>query len=58
VNDCIRCGEAPQADENGYCGHCHWVVRAEIEAGFADLCEYLRAWARFSDWERAHGGRG
>lgn len=51
---CIRCGEAPAADGDGYCGHCHWAVRAEIEEGFHKLREYLKGWARFADWERAH----
>ena len=37
-------------DELGYCGHCHWAVRAEVEEGFYQLREYLCAWARFSDW--------
>jgi hypothetical protein len=49
-DECIRCGEAPAVDELGYCGHCHWAVRAEIEEGFYQLREYLRSWARFSDW--------
>src|SRR5581483_3557946 len=48
--ECIRCSEAPAVDDLGYCGHCHWAVRAEIEEGFYQLREYLRAWARFSDW--------
>lgn len=47
---CIRCGEAPAVDEDGYCGHCHWTVRAEVAQGFADLAVYLAAWARFAAW--------
>jgi len=42
-------------DEFGYCGHCHWAVRAEIEDGFFALREYLRAWARFGEWCEQHG---
>jgi hypothetical protein len=53
--ECIRCGEAPAVDELGYCGHCHWAVRAEIEEGFYQLREYLRAWSRFADWCDARG---
>ena len=53
--DCIRCCEAPAVDELGYCGHCHWAVRAEIEQGFYHLREYLSSWARFTDWCDAHG---
>jgi hypothetical protein len=49
-DECIRCNEAPAADELGYCVHCHWAVRAELEEGFYQLREYLRSWARFSDW--------
>jgi hypothetical protein len=56
-DDCIRCHEAPAVDELGYCGHCHWAVRAEIEEGFYELREYLRSWARFSDWCQARGPR-
>ena len=48
--ECIRCNEAPAVDEQGYCGHCHWAVRAEVEEGFYALREYLRAWARFDEW--------
>ncbi len=47
---CIRCGENPQVDEQGYCGRCHWAVRAEVEEGSARLGEYLGAWARFAEW--------
>jgi hypothetical protein len=53
--ECIRCTEAPAVDEFGYCGHCHWAVRAELEDGFRQIREYLRSWARFSDWCEAHG---
>jgi hypothetical protein len=42
-------------DELGYCGHCHWAVRAEIEEGLYQLREYLRSWARFADWCAARG---
>jgi hypothetical protein len=48
---CIRCGEAPQVDESEYCGHCYWVVRAEIDEGIRDLRAYLRRWLEFRDWE-------
>ncbi|HWX09198.1 MAG TPA: hypothetical protein VNY33_04400 [Gaiellaceae bacterium] len=41
-------------DELGYCGHCHWAVRAEIEEGFCQIREYLRSWAQFSDWCESH----
>ncbi len=54
-DECIRCREAPPVDEFGYCGHCHWAVRAEIEEGFHQLREYLRSWARFGDWCEARG---
>ena len=52
--DCIRCCEAQAVDEDGYCGHCHWAIRAEIEEGFYQLRQYLHAWGRFRDWELAH----
>jgi hypothetical protein len=42
VDECIRCNEVPAVDELGYCGHCHWAVRAEIEEGFCQIREYLR----------------
>jgi hypothetical protein len=47
---CICCNELPAADDLGYCGHCYWAVRAEIEEGFSDLRAYLENWARFADW--------
>ena len=53
--ECIRCNEAPAVDEQGYCGHCHWAVRAEIEEGFYAIREYLRAWARFDEWCETRG---
>jgi hypothetical protein len=52
--ECIRCSEATAVDDLGYCGHCHWAVRAELEEGFLQIRDYLRAWARFSDWCEAH----
>jgi hypothetical protein len=55
--ECIRCGEAPRVDGIEYCGHCHWAVRAEVEAGFCLLGEYLRAWALFMDWCAQRGQR-
>jgi hypothetical protein len=54
-DQCIRCNESPAVDELGYCGHCHWAVRAEVEEGFYQLREYLRSWARFSDWCESRG---
>jgi len=52
---CIRCGGAPAIDENGYCGHCHWAVRAEVEEGFKDIRAYLRNWRAFANWCAEHG---
>ena len=52
--ECIRCNEAPAVDEQGYCGHCHWAVRAEVEEGLYEIGEYLRAWARFDEWCESH----
>jgi hypothetical protein len=52
---CIRCEEMPAVDELGYCGHCHWAARAEIEEGLYLLRDYLRNWARFDAWCREHG---
>jgi hypothetical protein len=54
-DECIRCNEAPAVDDLGYCGHCHWAVRAEVEEGFCQLREYLRSWAQFSDWCASRG---
>jgi hypothetical protein len=52
---CIRCDEAPSADEFGYCDRCHWAVHAEIEEGFYQLRSYLRNWAKFDVWCHEHG---
>jgi hypothetical protein len=51
---CIRCDEAPIVDENGYCGHCHWAVRAEVEEGLYRLRERLRKEVRFQQWLARH----
>jgi hypothetical protein len=48
-DDCIRCGEMPGVDEDGYCGHCHWDVRTEIEHGMHELRHYLARWSDFRD---------
>jgi hypothetical protein len=48
---CVRCQDSPGVDDLGYCGHCHWSVRAEVEEGFYELRTYLRRWAEFRDWE-------
>ena len=39
---CVRCQNAPAVDAEGYCGHCHWAVRAEVEQGFFQIREHLR----------------
>jgi hypothetical protein len=51
---CIRCGEAFGLDENGYCGHCHWAVRTEIEEGLYQLSERLRKEVSFQEWLARH----
>lgn len=53
--NCIRCGNAPAVDEFGYCGHCHWATRAEVDEGILRLRVYLDAWARYEKWCEAHG---
>jgi hypothetical protein len=53
-DECIRCGEAPQADDEAYCGHCYWQVRAEVQEGLYDLSTYLARWSAFRDWEAGH----
>jgi hypothetical protein len=52
---CIRCDEAPAVDENSYCGHCHWAVRAEVEEGLYLLRERLRKEVCFQEWLARHG---
>lgn len=54
-HDCILCEDAPAVDGLGYCGPCHWILRAECEKGFRQLREYLRAWAKFGQWCAEHG---
>ncbi len=51
---CIRCGEAFALDENGYCGHCHWAVRIEIDEGLCQLRERLRKEVSFQEWLARH----
>jgi hypothetical protein len=55
---CIRCDEQPAVDLAGYCGHCHWAIRSEVEEGMAEMRQYLAGWARFREWEAQDGGRG
>ena len=52
---CIRCGDQPAVTDLGYCSHCHWAVRAELERGFYELRTYLVGWLRFTDWLLSHG---
>jgi hypothetical protein len=55
MDECIRCAEVPAVDELGYCGHCHWVVLAEVEEGFRQIRDYLSSWRLFSQWDESHG---
>jgi hypothetical protein len=57
LDTCIRCDEAPAVDLAGYCGHCHWAARAEVERGLGEIRQYLARWARFRSWEDRGGGR-
>ena len=54
---CIRCDELPAVDLEGYCGHCHWAIRAEVEEGMFAIRQYLAGWARFREWEARGSGR-
>ena len=57
---CPRCHKTshhPKDAQHGYCGHCHWAVRAEVEEGLYAFREYLRAWARFDEWCVSHGAK-
>ena len=51
---CIRCGEAAASDDFGYCGHCHWIIRSEVEEGLFQLRVRLRNEARFQEWLADH----
>ena len=51
---CIRCDEAPVVDDDGYCGHCHWAVRVEVETGLYQFSERLLKEARFQEWLAQH----
>lgn len=55
ADECIRCGDVPAVDELGYCGHCHWVIVAEVEDGFRQIRDYLQPWALFADWCASRG---
>lgn len=52
---CICCAEAAGVDELGYCAHCHWAVRLEVEEGLFQLRDYLGGWARFAEWCQSRG---
>lgn len=55
-HECIRCSyledvTPPMAADNlGYCGHCHWAVKAEVQEGFYDIEEFLLRHAEFMKW--------
>jgi hypothetical protein len=51
---CLLCEDALAVADSGYCKHCQWILRAEIEEGWRRLRRYLRSWASFRDWELAH----
>lgn len=46
--------EDPAVDELGFCGHHHWMYRAEITEGMAWIRRYLNNWARFGEWAATH----
>lgn len=52
---CIRCRDADPVDQHGYCGHCHWAIRSEIDQGLAQLHVYLGRHAGFRAWLADHG---
>jgi hypothetical protein len=54
LDDCIRCGEAPGIDDQGYCCSCHWAVKVEVEVGIRRFRDYLDAWALFAEWCADH----
>jgi hypothetical protein len=54
MQECICCDEAYAVDDSGFCGHCFWRVRAEVEEGIYLLREYLARWLEFRDWEAQH----
>ena len=47
---CIRGEEVPAIDQLGYCAHCHWVVKAEVERGLERLRRDLRLWTSYGGW--------
>lgn len=52
---CIRCGENYGVTEEGMCGHCHWAFRAELDALWLEMRDYLRLALEFQEWCIAHG---
>src|SRR2546421_172859 len=49
----LLCDGSPGVEDAGFCGHCHWALRAEIEEGWFRMRNSLRKWANFRDWELA-----
>jgi hypothetical protein len=52
--ECIRCDSTPVVDTAGYCVHCYWAVKAEVQEGLSQLGEYLRKRALFDNWCATH----
>jgi hypothetical protein len=51
---CLWCRESEAISARGYCVHCSFVVRAEVENGLRRLGEYLAAWMAFERWCAEH----
>jgi hypothetical protein len=47
---CIRCKRANAPEPLGLCASCVLHTRVEVSAGFAQLDQYLCAWAAFQSW--------
>ena len=52
---CVRCREREVAGPLSLCVTCAAETKAEFSRGLARMGEYLRAWAAFDEWLRAHG---
>lgn len=48
---CVGCDTGVAENEQGYCGRCHWRLKAEVEEGLRAFGSYLGNWAAFRDWE-------
>lgn len=52
---CLNCHEAPAVDDQGLCGHCHWLIAAQIQTGLRQFEKFLERYAGWSEYQAQNG---